>query len=66
MGGEQMELQITGLLGLLVFIADIWAILNIVQSRNSSGSKLLWIVLILLLPVLGLAIWFFAGPREPR
>lgn len=61
-----MELQITGLLGLLVFIADIWAILNIVQSRNSSGSKLLWIVLILLLPVLGLAIWFFAGPREPR
>ena len=61
-----MELQITGLLGLLVFIADIWAILNLVQSRNSSGSKLLWIVLILLLPVLGLAIWFFAGPREPR
>ncbi|WP_374961497.1 PLDc N-terminal domain-containing protein [Spongiibacter tropicus] len=61
-----MELQITGLLGLLVFIADIWAILNIIQSRNSSGSKLLWIVLILLLPVLGLAIWFFAGPREPR
>ena len=61
-----MELQITGLLGLLVFIADIWAILNIVQSRNSSGSKLLWIVLILLLPGLGLAIWFFAGPREPR
>lgn len=61
-----MELQITGLLGLLVFIADIWAILNIVQSRNTSGSKLLWIVLILLLPVLGLAIWFFFGPREPR
>ena len=61
-----MELQITGLLGLLVVIADIWAILNIVQTRNSSGSKLLWIVLILLLPVLGLAIWFFAGPREPR
>ncbi len=61
-----MELQITGLLGLLVFIADIWAILNIVQSRNSSGSKLVWILLILLLPVVGLIIWWLFGPREPR
>ncbi|GAB3379212.1 PLDc N-terminal domain-containing protein [Spongiibacter taiwanensis] len=59
-----MELQVTGLLGFLIFIADIWAILNIVQSRESSGAKLLWIVLILLLPLLGLIIWWFAGPRE--
>ncbi|MEX1667441.1 PLD nuclease N-terminal domain-containing protein [Zhongshania guokunii] len=61
-----MELQITGVLGFLIFIADIWAILNIVQSKESSTTKLLWIVLILFLPVLGLAIWWFAGPRDPR
>ncbi|MBB5186180.1 MULTISPECIES: PLD nuclease N-terminal domain-containing protein [Zhongshania] len=61
-----MELQITGVLGFLIFIADIWAILNIVQSKESSATKLLWIVLILFLPVLGLAIWWFAGPRDPR
>ncbi|WP_295870998.1 PLDc N-terminal domain-containing protein [uncultured Zhongshania sp.] len=59
-----MELHITGVLGFLIFIADIWAILNIVQSRETSSSKLLWIVLILLLPFLGLVIWWFAGPRE--
>ncbi|WP_373083704.1 PLD nuclease N-terminal domain-containing protein [Zhongshania sp.] len=61
-----MELKITGVLGFLIFIADIWAILNIVQSKESSVTKLLWIVLILFLPVLGLAIWWFAGPRDPR
>ena len=60
-----MELQITGFFGLLIFIADIWAILNIVQSRNSSANKLLWIALILLLPLLGLIIWWLFGPREP-
>ena len=60
-----MESQITGFFGLLIFIADIWAILNIVQSRNSSANKLLWIVLILLLPLLGLIIWWLFGPREP-
>tara|TARA_R110000772_G_scaffold46687_6_gene106582 strand:+ start:17869 stop:18054 length:186 start_codon:yes stop_codon:yes gene_type:complete len=61
-----MDLQITGVLGFLIFIADIWAILNIVQSKESSATKLLWIVLILFLPVLGLAIWWFAGPRDQR
>lgn len=59
-----MEFHITGVLGFLIFIADIWAILNIVQSRETSTTKLLWIVLILLLPFLGLLIWWFAGPRE--
>lgn len=59
-----MEFQITGILGFLIFIADIWAILNIIQSRETSTSKLLWIVLILFLPFIGLVIWWFAGPRE--
>ncbi|WP_243760389.1 PLDc N-terminal domain-containing protein [Pseudomaricurvus hydrocarbonicus] len=26
-------------------------------------NKLIWILVVLLLPVLGLLIWFFAGPR---
>ncbi|WP_269618030.1 PLD nuclease N-terminal domain-containing protein [Zhongshania sp. BJYM1] len=59
-----MEFHVTGVLGFLIFIADIWAILNIVQSRETSTTKLLWIVLILFLPFLGLLIWWFAGPRE--
>ncbi len=28
------------------------------------GHKVLWILLIVLLPVVGLIIWFFAGPRS--
>ncbi len=54
---------ISGLIGLAILIADIWAIVNIFQSRASTGAKVLWTALILLLPVLGLIIWFFAGPR---
>ena len=49
--------------GLLLLIAEVWAIVSTVQSNASTGSKVLWIVLILLLPLLGLIIWFFAGPR---
>lgn len=61
-----MDLQITGLFGLLIFIADIWAILNIVQSTSTAANKLLWIILILFLPLLGLIIWWLFGPRETR
>lgn len=52
-----------GFIGLVILILDIWAIINIVQSSASTGAKVLWVVLVLLLPVIGLIIWFFAGPR---
>lgn len=52
-----------GIIGLLVLAGDIWAILNVAQSSESIGTKTLWIVLILLLPILGLVIWYFAGPK---
>jgi hypothetical protein len=48
---------------LLVLIADIWAIINIVQSGADSGKKVLWVVLVLVLPVLGFVLWWFLGPR---
>jgi hypothetical protein len=58
-----MGIEVGGILGLLILIADIWAIIHIAQSSASPGAKALWIVLVLLLPVIGLIIWFVAGPR---
>jgi hypothetical protein len=51
------------LIALLILAADVWAILQVFQSRESNGTKVLWVVLILVLPILGLIIWYFAGPR---
>jgi len=56
--------MLSAILSLLILIADIWAIINIFQSSESTGTKALWIVLVLLLPLLGLAIWYFAGPKS--
>jgi hypothetical protein len=50
-----------GLFGLLILIADVWAIVNVFQSPAITGSKVFCIVLILILPVAGLIVWFFAG-----
>jgi len=58
-----MSVQINGLIGLLILAADIWAIVSVVQSSASTGKKVLWILLILILPVLGFILWFLLGPR---
>jgi len=59
-----MNIEVSGVLGLLILIADVWAIIHVAQSGSSMGAKVLWVVLILLLPVVGLIIWLIAGPRS--
>ncbi len=52
------------LFGLIILIADIWAIINIVQSGATTGMKILWVILIIVLPVIGLIVWFLMGPKK--
>lgn len=56
-------MEITGLIGLIIIVFDIWAIARIVTSNATVGVKILWSLLIIVLPVLGLVIWFVAGPK---
>ncbi len=61
-----MNVGYNGLWGLLILAGDIWAIINILQSSVSNEKKLLWIVVVALLPLLGLILWYFLGPRDGR
>lgn len=54
-----------GVLGLLILILDIWAIIKVLGSGAGTGAKILWTLLILVLPVLGLVLWFLLGPKSP-
>ena len=54
----------SGLLGLIVLVLDIVAIIDIVKSAKSGGNKALWIVLILLLPVVGLILYYLMGKKQ--
>ena len=57
-----MGIEVGSLFGLIILIVDVWAILKIFQSGASTGAKVLWIVLILVLPLLGLILWLIFGP----
>lgn len=60
-----MGVEVGGLFGLLVLIADAWAIANVAGSHASRPAKLLWVAVILV-PVLGLLLWLVAGPRAAQ
>ena len=62
--GREVGIEVGGILGLVILIADIWAIVNIFGSSASIGSKVLWIVIVLVLPVIGLILWWLMGPRS--
>jgi hypothetical protein len=50
-----------GLLGLLVLVLDIYAIVDCVKHNRDTGKIVLWVVLILLLPLLGMILYFLVG-----
>jgi len=52
------------IIGILILLADIYAILQIAQSSAQTGAKAVWIVIVLLLPVIGVIAWYFAGPKS--
>jgi hypothetical protein len=59
-------MQYQGIFGLIVLIADVWAIVNIFQSAADTGKKVLWTVVVIILPVLGFILWYFLGPKTGR
>src|ERR1700730_7653598 len=63
--GEAMGYQ-GGFGGLIVLIADVWAIVNIFQSSADTGNKVLWTVVVLVLPLLGFILWYIWGPKTAR
>ncbi|MHA7852536.1 PLDc N-terminal domain-containing protein [Roseovarius sp.] len=59
-------MEISGLGGLILLILNIWAIVSIIGSRATTGRKVIWVVLVVLLPLLGFIMWLLAGPRAAR
>jgi hypothetical protein len=55
--------SMTTILGLVVLILDIIAIIDVLKSSMATGKKVLWIILILVLPVVGMVLYFLIGKK---
>lgn len=59
-----MGIEVTGIGGLVILALNIWAIISIVSSGASTGRKVLWTLVVLILPIVGLILWLIFGPRS--
>ncbi|MCA0943282.1 PLDc_N domain-containing protein [Yangia mangrovi] len=59
-------MEFAGIGGFIILVLDIWAIVSVLGSSASTGAKVLWTLLIIVLPLLGFIIWLIAGPKSSR
>ncbi len=59
-----MDYRSGSLVGLVILTLDIVAILEIFKSSRDMVSKLLWTILILMFPLVGVLIYYFVGRKK--
>ena len=52
------------IIGLIILVLDIIALVDVLKSAKDAGNKALWIILILLLPVIGMVLYFLIGKKQ--
>jgi hypothetical protein len=50
------------LFGLVIVILDFIALVSLLKSNADSPTKILWALLIILLPFVGMVLYFLMGP----
>ncbi len=50
------------LIGLITLLLIIWALIGILQSGAPPVEKLIWVIIILVIPLLGFLLWYLIGP----
>jgi hypothetical protein len=50
--------------GFIVLVLDIIAIVDVLKSPMDTGKKALWIILVLILPVVGMVLYFVIGKKK--
>ncbi|MCV2868864.1 PLD nuclease N-terminal domain-containing protein [Defluviimonas sp. WL0002] len=57
-------LELSGLGAFILLVLDVWALVSILGSSASTGRKVLWALLVIILPLIGFIIWLIAGPSS--
>ena len=55
-----------GIFGLIHLAIWVYAAIQIFNSNADTMSKVLWIVIVAVLPLVGLILWYLMGPGSPK
>ena len=48
---------------IVIFLLDVWAIASIINTDEPMRTKVIWIAMVAILPLIGLIAWWIAGPK---
>jgi hypothetical protein len=54
------------LVSLVILVLDVIALVSLLKSGADTATKILWALLIILLPVLGMILYFLMGPGRRK
>jgi len=54
------------LLGLVILVLDVIALMSLLKSGADTNTKILWALLIILLPLVGMVLYFLMGPGRRK
>lgn len=57
-------IESSNIIAVIIAILDLVAIISVLGGMSSPGRKALWVIIILVLPVLGLILYYLLG-RSP-
>jgi phospholipase D-like protein len=57
---EFADMEMTA--GIMVLLADLWAITRTLRSDAEPKQKMMWVAIVLLLPFVGMVLWILFGP----
>lgn len=52
------------ILGIIILVLDILAVIDILKSSMTGGKKVLWVLLIVFLPIIGLILYYLVGKKK--
>lgn len=52
------------IISLIILVLDIIAIVEVLKSSAESGKKILWVLVIIFLPLLGLVLYYLIGKSQ--
>jgi hypothetical protein len=50
------------LVGLISLLLLIWALIGILQSSAAPVEKLIWVIVVIVMPIIGFVLWYLIGP----
>ncbi len=53
-----------GIIGIVILVLDILAIVDLFKSAKPTGQKVLWTLLIIILPLIGLVLYYLMGRKN--